>query len=229
LAHDLIVCYGAAELALAAICVQLDCAPDRKYICLPDYFDSLGKRARSQSAVEEADYVGELQTVRSNAQVRAIPADARRWTRVKQETLEHITRWCQEFLGVRLFDLDFTEYVPAVRPADSPERSASNESLSLEALRDDDRRRYRCFGSVDIRLGLVGLMEKGRIDNLRAGGCYVKTDTTFEVGEPVEMTLHVNNMSFRVTGRVMHVPPPVGVGNRKAGSALRVLAWAFGS
>jgi hypothetical protein len=32
------------------------------------------------------------------------------------------------------------------------------------------------------------------------------------------MTLHVNNMSFRVTGRVMHVPPPVGAGNRKAGS-----------
>jgi Tfp pilus assembly protein PilZ len=62
-------------------------------------------------------------------------------------------------------------------------------------------------------------MEKGKIANLSAGGCYVKTESTFEVGEPVEMTLHVNKMSFRVTGSVVHVPPPAGAGDGKAGAA----------
>jgi len=102
----------AAELALAAICVQLDCVPDRKYVCLPDYFDSLGKNANAKGAVQEADYVGELHAVRSNAQLRALPVDAWRWSRAKRETLEHVATWCQEFLGLGLFELDSVAVLP---------------------------------------------------------------------------------------------------------------------
>jgi len=216
LARALIVSYGAAELALAAICVQLDCVPDKKYICLPDYFDSLGKTSHSEGFAQEIDYIAELHNVRSNSQLRSLPPDPRRWTRAKEETLEHVARWCQQFLGQRLFDLDSVQSVSAPLPANSSEHSASNEKLSLLALRDPDRRRYECSGSADIRLGLVGLLEKGRIANLSPGGCYVKTDSPFEVGEQIEMTLHVNKMSFRVTGSVIHVPSSVAVGNRKA-------------
>jgi Tfp pilus assembly protein PilZ len=219
LARDLIVSYGAAELALAAICVQLDCVPDKKYICLPDYFDSLGKTSHSECAAEEIDYVAELHNVRSNSQLRSLLPDPRRWTRARGETLEHVTRWCQQFLGLRPCDLDSVQSVSVPLPADFSEHSASNEKLSLVALRDPDRRRYECFGSADIRLGLVGLLEKGRVANLSPSGCYVKTDSPFEVGEKIEMTLHVNKMSFRVTGSVIHVPSSAAVGNRKATSS----------
>jgi hypothetical protein len=95
LARALIVSYGAAELALAAICVQLDCVPDKKYICLPDYFDSLGKTSHSEGFAQEIDYIAELHNVRSNSQLRSLPPDPRRWTRAKEETLEHVARWCQ--------------------------------------------------------------------------------------------------------------------------------------
>jgi Tfp pilus assembly protein PilZ len=215
LARDLIVSYGAAELALAAICVQLDCVPHKKDICLPDYFDSLGKTSPSECAAQEIEYVAELHNVRSNSQLRSLLPDPRRWTRAKEETLEHVTTWCQQFLGVGLFDLDSVPSVTIPPNAFSSEHSASNEKLSLIALRDPDRRRYECFGSADIRLGLVGLLEKGKIANLSPGGCYVETHSPFEVGDQVEMTLHVNKVSFRVTGSVVHVPSSAAVGHRK--------------
>jgi len=211
LARDLIICYGAAELALTAVCVQLDCVPDRKYICLPDYFDALGKRAHANSAVQEADYVGELHAVRTNAQLRALPVDARRWSRAKKETLEHIAKWCQEFLGFDFFELDAVAALPPAQLADG----AAKKHLGALALADPERRRFECSGSADIHLGLVGLLEKGRVANLSPGGCYVQTAFAFEVGEKVEMTLHVNHMSFRVTGKVVHAPS-AAPGDRKA-------------
>jgi hypothetical protein len=60
LTRDLIVCCGAAGLSLAAICVQLDCVPDKKSIGLMDYLDSLGKTSYSESAAQEIDYVAEF-------------------------------------------------------------------------------------------------------------------------------------------------------------------------
>jgi Tfp pilus assembly protein PilZ len=66
-------------------------------------------------------------------------------------------------------------------------------------------------------LALAGLLAKGRIANLSAGGCYVMTDISTAVGEQIEMTLHVNQTSFRVTGSVIHVPSFVAAGSRKAG------------
>ena len=232
LARDLIVCYGAAELALAAICVQLDCVPDKKEICLPDYFAFLRKTVGSACEAQDVDFVTELHGVRSSSQLRSLAPDLRRWTRVKQETLEHVARWCQQFLGLRLLDLESAQSASAPPPADSSEETATKEGLSLLALRDPERRRYECFGSADIRLGLVGLLEKGRIANLSAGGCYITTDSPYEVGEEVEMTLHVNRMSFRVTGSVVHVPSSVATGHRKgspSGMGVQFMKMSAGS
>ena len=41
------------------------------------------------------------------------------------------------------------------------------------------------------------------------------TDFAIEVGDQIEMTLHVNKTSFRVTASVIHVPSVVAAGNRK--------------
>jgi len=219
LARDLIICYGAAELALAAICVQLDCVPDRKYVCLPDYFDSLGKKANAKGAVQEADYVGELHAVRSNAQLRALPVDAWRWSRAKRETLEHVATWCQEFLGLGLFELDSVAVLPPAKRADG---AAAKKHLGALARADPEKRRFECSGSADIHLGLVGLLEKGRVANLSPGGCFVQTAFAFEVGEKMEMTLHVNRMSVRVTGKVVHVPSVAPGGRKGAFSGMGV-------
>jgi Tfp pilus assembly protein PilZ len=227
LARDLIVCYGGAELALAAICVQLDCVPDKREICLPDYFGSLRKASNSECEVSDIAFVGELHGTRSDSQLRSLAPDARRWRRAKQETLERVTRWCQQFLGVSLCDLEAGSMEPAADAGESAGDSAAKEKLSLLALSDPERRRYECFGSAEIRLGLVGLLEKGRVANVSAGGCYVTTDSPYEVGEEVEMTLHVNRMSFRVTGSVVHVPAQVPGDNRKAASTVSGMGVQF--
>jgi Tfp pilus assembly protein PilZ len=215
LTRDLIVSYGAAELALAAICVQLGCVPDKKSICLMDYLDSLGKTAHSESAAQEIDYVAELHEVRSNSHLRSLPPDPQRWNRAKDETLEHVTRWCQQFLGLRPADLDTAPSALLTLPARSSEESGSNGKLSRLALHDPAGRRYECLGSADIRLAFAGILAKGKIANLSGGGCYVVTDFAIEVGEQIEMTLHVNKTSFRVTASVIHVPSVVAAGNRK--------------
>ena len=51
--------------------------------------------------------------------------------------------------------------------------------------------------------------------NLSLGGCYVKTEFVFEVGEKVEMILEVNKMSFRAAGSVIHIPLSGAIGNGK--------------
>jgi Tfp pilus assembly protein PilZ len=215
LTRDLIVSYGAAELALAAICVQLDCVHDKKSIGMMDYLDSLGKSSHSESAAQEIDYVAELQEVRSNSHLRSLPPDPQRWTRAKEETLEHVTRWCQQFLGLRPADLDPAPSASLTLPARFSEWSGSNGKLSRLALDDPAGRRYECRGSADIRLAFAGILAKGKIANLSGGGCYVVTDFAIEVGEQIEMTLNVNKTSFRVTASVIHVPSVVAAGNRK--------------
>jgi len=219
LTRDLIVSYGAAELALAAICVQLDCVPIKKSIDLMDYLDSLGKTSHSESAGQEIDYVAELQKVRSNSHLRSLPPDPQRWARAKEETLEHVTRWCQQFLGLRPADLGTTSSALLTLPASSLELTGSNGKLSRLALHDPAGRRYECLGSADIRLAFAGILKKGKIANLSGGGCYVMTDFAIELGDQIEMTLHVNKTSFRVTATVIHVPPVVAAGNRKVQSS----------
>ena len=64
LLRDLLICHGAAELALAAICVQLNCVPDKKDIGLSDYFDSISRTTQPALTLQGADYVAELDQVR---------------------------------------------------------------------------------------------------------------------------------------------------------------------
>jgi len=90
-------------------------------------------------------------------------------------------------------------------PARSSEGSGSDGNLSRLALHDPAGRRYECLGSADIRLAFAGILAKGEIANLSGGGCYVMTDFAIEVGDQIEMTLHVNKTSFPVTASVIHV------------------------
>jgi Tfp pilus assembly protein PilZ len=201
--EDLMICYGAAELALAAMCVHLDCVPDKKNICLPDYFDSLKKAAHPISEMPGSDYAAELEKVRSESQLRFHLPSAERWEHAKVETLAHISIWCRECLGLNISDLAST-----TKP--SGERAAPQKHAGAP------KPRYNCAGMAEIRLPHRGRSEKGTIANLSLGGCNIKSDFDFEVGEEIELILKVNKTSFRAAGKVVYVPSVVADGRAHA-------------
>jgi Tfp pilus assembly protein PilZ len=218
LLRDLMICRGAAELALAAICVHLNCVPDKKEIGLTDYFEAIRKTTHPASALQGADYVAELQKARSESQLRFRLPEPRRWARAKEETLEHVTSWCQQSLGLNLADLA-SVVAPVLTSSPGLEASASERGTQLSHSSDITgpvKARYNCAGSADIRLPRWGRSEKGKIANLSIGGCNIKSNYAFEVGEDIEMILQVNKMSFRAAGSVIHVPLLDADGKAKA-------------
>jgi Tfp pilus assembly protein PilZ len=226
LMRDLIICRGAAELALAALCIQLDCVPDKREIGLTDYFESLRKTTHSAAALQGADYVAELQKVRSESQLRFHLPEPRRWARAKEETLEHVTSWCRQSLGLNLTDLASvvapvltSALNPSITSSSGAEAAVSERGAQLAHSSDITgpvKARYNCAGSADIRLPRWGHSEKGKIANLSVGGCNIKSNYAFEVGEDIEMILQVNKMSFRAAGSVIHVPLLDADGKTKA-------------
>jgi len=215
LLHDLMVSYGAAELALAAICVQLDCVPDKKNISLPDYFDSLQKKSRHGIAADSMDYVVELHEVRSDMQLRFRTPDRQRWRRAKAETLEHIGKWGELFLGVSLFDLDSVPAEAIITPASAASETGPSDPLHPARVVAP---RYDCAGSAEIRLARGRRLERGAIANLSVGGCSLKSEFPFDIGDRVEMILRINQVSFLVVGNVVHVPSLDAVGKSKSSS-----------
>jgi len=214
---DLMICCGAAELALAAICVHLNCVPDKKDITLPDYFDALRKTTHPSFVMHGENFVAELYKVRSESQLRFHLPDPRRWSRAKEETLEHVMGWSHQCLGINLHDL--ASHISPNTALAGTKYSTSDQITPLEHSSDltgPGGPRYNCAGSADIKLAGWGRPEKARIANLSAGGCNVKTNYAFEVGEQIEMILQVNKMSFRVAGSVVHTPLLDANGKAKA-------------
>jgi len=217
---DLMICLGAAERALAAICMQLNCVPDKKEIALTDYFESLRKTTQPASELQGSDFVTDLQNVRSESQLRFRLPEPRRWAQVRAETLGYVTGWCRQCLGLNLTELAAG---PAPLIISSPELDAAVPERGAllkpsKGMIGPVKARYICAGSADIRLPRWGRSEKGRIANLSAGGCNIKSNYAFEVGEEIEMILQVNKMSFRVAGSVVHVPSLDAEGKATAGN-----------
>jgi Tfp pilus assembly protein PilZ len=203
LLRDLIVAHGAIELALAAICIQLDCLPNKKDPRLPDYLDSLARAMHVAPDEKEVVYVAELYRALIDSQLRFRLPDPGRWARAKEEALEHIASWCQQFLGLGVLDLESSA------AARLDPHVAASEQVRVAEQRGSPAKpakpRYNCMGSAEIRLASRGQLEKGNIANLSIGGCYVKSELVAGIGDQVEMTLQVNKMSFRVAGFVVHV------------------------
>jgi Tfp pilus assembly protein PilZ len=87
---------------------------------------------------------------------------------------------------------------PASDPAVTPKPPTRHNASVLP--------RYICAGEADIRLSGWGESRTGTVANLSLTGCCVKSDFEFTVGDQVEMLLEVDGISFRVAGRVVHVP-----------------------
>ncbi len=207
LLQNLILCRGIAELALAAICVHLDCVPDKKTVYLSDYFVSLAKTSLAKTttatpAIAGGEFLAELDHAICESQFRFHLPAASRWTRVHEETLELVSGWCRQTLHIDLFALENANGGCDLQRTISP----TVKSEKSQAFAGRVAARYPCAGSVDIRLSRSGRSEKGALANLSLGGCNVRSNFIFKVGEKIELVLEVNGTSFRVSGRVAHVP-----------------------
>jgi hypothetical protein len=94
-------------------------------------------------------------------------------------------------------------------------------------VENSDRRRTRrfaCEGAVEIsKIPSTGA-NKGKVQNLSLGGCYVEMERPFAIRTYVELTLDIKGQSFRVTGTVRKSHKTgVGVEFDKIGSSARRL------
>lgn len=207
--HDLIVSYGAVELALAAICVELNCVPDKKDLCLRDYFSALQKACLPASPIAGAEFMELLHRARCQSQLRFHAPDRLRFERAKEEMLKHVSAWCRQCLSV-----DFLALTILTRERqDGVTPSANGDAPKTAPFAGPVGARYACVGSADIRLSRWGQSEKGSVANLSIGGCNIRSNFSFDVGEKIELILEVNGTSFRVAGKIAHVPPEHIAGN----------------
>jgi len=119
------------------------------------------------------------------------------------------------FLGLSLFDLDSVPAKAINTPASAaPETGPSYPLHPARVIAP----RYDCSGSAEIRLARGRRLERGAIANLSVGGCSLKSEFPFDIGERVEMILRINQVSFLVVGNVVHIPSLDAVNKSKSSS-----------
>jgi len=246
LAHDVILSDDAAELAVAAICLQLGWAAHTRRPSVTDYFGWLSQRGGSGGSVPGVDYLTELHKTRMNLQNRFILPDPKRWEGVKEATLGFIGTWCGKYLHAHLRKPDLKQPAPKpgtqtaaaktlrdrnsntdVRPVSSSAQDEVGQSAPEEdsLARPKDRRRnvrYDCEGTGQTSVAGTWKPVEVRVLNLSLGGCYVETNWPCEVGTRLEVLLRVNGLPFRSMGVVRAVYGSSGLGVEFIGlSALR--------
>src|SRR5882724_994438 len=105
LATQIMSAHDAAELALAAICDQCGVLPSKDKHYLMDYFEPL-KQLHPERDVFAKEYFNQLNRVRINIKHHGIFPDPRQWARVGETVWGHISKWCTDYLGLSLQDLD---------------------------------------------------------------------------------------------------------------------------
>ena len=229
--QDLIICHGVAKTVLAAICIQLDCVPDKKQIGLQDYFFSLARFSSPVLPLAGGEFIAALEGARCETELGLHLPAANYWTDIRETTLKSVSEWCRLTLNVELRELAHGSSAAAHELSSGPPHRGPAHKLDSGAVPASAR--YACGGSVDIRLSRWGRSEKGTIANLSLGGCSIRSHFTFEVEEKIEMILEVNGTCFRVAGKVVHASPPhlqtrggTGIGvkfeNMTAGALIRL-------
>ena len=186
LVQDLIVCHGTAELALSAICVELDCVPDKKDIRLVDYVDSLKKtavpgtfnvkgdpssRPMPDALLPETGFFVELQQARTESQTRFHLPHPHRWLHAKQQTLEHIAKLCRQVLGIDLSQLAPSAALLAplhdgfVQPLPQPHRHLVHlmRPINLDCLPRSAQRDFAVFATAQVLLQIGTHLGRNRI------------------------------------------------------------------
>jgi hypothetical protein len=106
LASHIITAHDAAELAIAAICHQLGLSPSRDQNYLMNYFQPLADASHKGTDVYAKDYFSQLNRVRVDIKHLGIFPDPQQWSRVGELVFGHVSKWCQDYLGVPLAAID---------------------------------------------------------------------------------------------------------------------------
>jgi hypothetical protein len=104
LAANIIAAHDAAELAIASVCDQLGCLPQKGVSYLMDYFESY-KTARN-AELHAREYFRNLNSARNLLKHQGLFPDARQWSRVGETAFQHIVKWCSDDLDESFADLD---------------------------------------------------------------------------------------------------------------------------
>jgi hypothetical protein len=104
LAANIIAAHDAAELALAGVCDQLGCLPQKGSSYLMEYFESY-KAARGRDLYAR-DYFRNVNSTRNSLKHQGLFPDAKQWSRVGETVFQHITKWCWDDLTESFSELD---------------------------------------------------------------------------------------------------------------------------
>jgi hypothetical protein len=104
LAANIIAAHDAAELAIASVCDQLDCLPQKGDSYLMNYFESY-KKTRGKDLYAR-EYFRNLNTARNSLKHQGLFPDAKQWSRVGELVFQHITKWCSDDLDASFAELD---------------------------------------------------------------------------------------------------------------------------
>lgn len=225
-AHDIIIADDAAEMALGAICNQLGYPGCRHRVSITDYFNWLLRSGKAPTPVPGMEYFTELHKARIDLQNHFIVPDLYKWHRVLETTLGFITRWCQEYLHMQVWNLQWNlagdrrsqSHDAAHEPTAYPSTDAAKETSTEGSITADDaenRRfsnRYDCEGSAEIHVSNTGRLIRGHIANLSLGGCYIETSAGLDIGTRVEIVLRVTGLAFRAVGEVRSTYGSAGIG-----------------
>jgi len=105
LASHIMTAHDAAELVLAAISDQLGVLPAKDKHFLMDYFEPL-KKQHPDREVFAKEYFSQLNRVRINIKHHGIFPDPRQWARVGETTWSYVSKWCEDYLGIPLREID---------------------------------------------------------------------------------------------------------------------------
>jgi hypothetical protein len=106
LASNIIAAHDSAELAIAAICSQLGCQPQKGNSYLMDYLSSLKAAKHPERDVSAREYFRNLNDTRSLLKHQGLYPDGRQWSRVGETVFQHITKWSWDYLGESFAELD---------------------------------------------------------------------------------------------------------------------------
>jgi hypothetical protein len=219
IAHDILISDDAAEIAMCAICSQLGSPEQPRRPSISDYFAWLQRVGNPGAPLAGLEYFSELHKSRMDLQNHFSLREMQKWRGVRETTLGFVARWCQDYLHVQVWNLQW-QLAGAVQELIAPTESGAPDSGSRMTVaepgaHEDERRyspRYECDGSAEIRIPAQARLVHGRIVNLSLGGCYVDTNASLDVGSKVEIVLHVAGLAFRAAGEIKSVYGSAGVG-----------------
>jgi hypothetical protein len=153
----ILTAHDAAELAIASIAHQLGATPPKDQNYLMSYFDPIKQKIHPEKDVYGRDYFSSLNRVRVDIKHYGIFPDPKQWIRVAEITYGHVSKWCSDYLGLTLGNLDEAALLvnEEVKNHVSSARDAAEQGEYKKSLEELGKALFIAF---DQNLALRGLL-----------------------------------------------------------------------